>query len=323
MKTKFRIISSVFSFGFLTSFLILEISLFIYSYLCLGKAKVYEFDNQTGYNFKKMILSKKVISGERISFITDNFGLRVPSIKEQTRNSVFPDDNRTRVLVVGDSFAEGQTNVEYRFDYVMNNLSHDFYASAVGCGGFDTLQQIKVSEPLLNNLRKDDYFILLTCGNDFGDILRKSIFGRSKPYLELKNGSLKITEANNNLLYRMRDISYTIGYALQFWDALHMKFVFDEEETRRSHDIYITYISHVFNELSSRGIRPKIVFHSLNKTSLTDELFSKVRSENIDFFNLDNFLGNKQKYLLDDNFHWNVEGNKLVAQKILSFLEND
>ena len=58
-----------------------------------------------------MLISEKVISGKRISFITDNFRLRVPSIKEQTRNSVFPDDKRTRLLVVGDSFAEGQTNV--------------------------------------------------------------------------------------------------------------------------------------------------------------------------------------------------------------------
>jgi hypothetical protein len=301
----------------------LEISLFIYSYFYLGKAKVYEFNDQTGYNFKKMLLSEKVISDEKISFITDNFRLRVPSIKEQTRNSVFPDDNQTRVLVAGDSFAEGQTNVEYRFDYVMNNLSDNFYATAVGCGGFDTLQQIKVSEPLFKNLRKDDYFILLTCGNDFGDILRKSSFGRSKPYLELNNGSLKITEANNNLLYRLRDISYTIGYALQFWDALHMKFVFNEQETRSSQNLYISYITHVFNELSSKGIRSKIVFHSLNNTSLTNELFSKLHFQKIDFFNLDNFLRNDQKYLLDDKFHWNVEGNKLVAEKILFFLEND
>ena len=76
------------------------------------------------------------------------------------------------------------------------------------------------------------------------------------------------------------------GEFLGFLDSFSIEEVKrDEEETRRSHDIYITYISHVFNELSSRGIRPKIVFHSLNKTSLTDELFSKVRSENIDFFN--------------------------------------
>lgn len=309
--------------GLCFSFIALEISLFVYAKFFVGKPKVYEFDSYTGYNFKKNLSCKKRVAGKDISFLTDQFRIRVSAKEEQNRKTIFPGNRNTRLIIAGDSFAEGQTDAGNRFDYIINSLTDNIQAVAIGCGGFDTVQQIRTAEPFVNDLRKGDYFILLTCGNDFGDLLRKSIFGRSKPHIELIEGKIRITNANSNFLYRMRDISYTIGYTLQFWDALHMKFVFDEQDTRRSHDLYINYISHVFNELTSRGIRPKIVFHSLNKTSLTDELFSKVRSKNIDFFNLDNFLGNKQKYLLDDNFHWNVDGNKLVAQKILSLFEND
>ena len=323
MKVKLRYKFIFVICAVLASLIFLEISLFVYSNYYLGKPKVYEFDQQCGYNFKKFLSCNKKVLDKNVLYFTDKFRLRVCSEKEQKRTLIFPNNDNKRLIIAGDSFAEGQTNVESRFDYIINDLSDKLFAIAIGCGGFDTVQQIRVSEPFITNLRKDDYFILLTCGNDFGDLLRKSIFGRSKPYIDLIDNEISITNANNNFLYRMRDISYTIGYSLQFWDAFHMKFIFDEHETRKSQDLYIAYINHLFKNLQTKGIKTKILFHSLNKTSLTNELFDKLISHKIDFYNLDEIINDKSRYFLDDKFHWNVEGNKLVARKIISILQND
>ena len=193
----------------------------------------------------------------------------------------------------------------------------------MGCGGFDTVQQIRISEPLINDLRKNDYFILLTCGNDFGDLLRKSVFGRSKPYIELIDGKIRTTNANSSFIYRLRDISYTIGYSLQFWDALNMKFVFNKKETSMSQNLYTGYVDNFFNRLKSKGVRPFIFFHSLDKTNLVNQLFEKLNSKKINYFNLDKLMLNNSNYFLDDKFHWNAKGNKVVADQMLNYLEND
>ena len=228
---------------------------------------------------------------------------------------------KRRILITGDSFAEGQTDARHRFDYQINRLSNKYHATSIGCGGYGPSQQILFAQRFIHDLRKDDVFLLLTCGNDFGDISRKTIFGRSKPHLTNSGNRIEIKPPNDGFFYYFRDKSFLLGYSLQFLDAYNMKWNFSDPEVRDSHDIYCSFVETYFNELKSLNINPVIFLHSLNKTRFINELELKLHSKNLNFVNLSDALSDKV-YLSEDNFHWNERGNLKIARDIVNYLDN-
>jgi len=246
----------------------------------------------------------------------------VSDINEQHRTSIFPySAKKRRVLISGDSFAEGQTDTRHRFDYQINKLSNKYHATSIGCGGYGPSQQILFAKRFITYLRKDDVFILLTCGNDFGDISRKTIFGRSKPHLTNSGNRIEIKPPDDSFLYYFRDKSFLLGYSLQFLDAYNMKWNFSDQEVRDSHNIYCSFVESYFNNLKSKNIIPVIFLHSLKNTRFCNELELKLHSKNINFVNLSDLLSNKV-YLSEDNFHWNERGNLKIAKQIVNYIDN-
>ena len=228
---------------------------------------------------------------------------------------------KRRILITGDSFAEGQTDARHRFDYQINRLSNKYHATSIGCGGYGPSQQILFAHRFIPDLRKDDVFLLLTCGNDFGDISRKTIFGRSKPHLTNSGYRIEIKPPNDGFFYYFRDKSFLLGYSLQFLDAYNMKWNFSDQEVRDSHDIYCSFVETYFNELKKLNIIPVIFLHSLNKTRFSNELELKLYSKNLNFVNLSDLLS-KKLYLSEDNFHWNERGNLKIAKDVINYLDN-
>ena len=288
----------------------------------MNKKRIYEFNPKTGYQIKANLNCSKTVNSVKLKYITDKFGVRVRDIEEQHRDSIFPESElKRRILIAGDSFAEGQTDVEFRFDYQINNLSEIFHATSVGCGGYGPSQQVLLAQEFLPQLRSGDIFILLTCGNDFGDILRKSVFGRSKPLLLNQNNRIMINPPNDSFLYSARDKSYFLGYSLQFLDAYNMKWNFNDIQVKASHDTYSLFVEDFFKKLKKREITPFILLHSLHKTKFVDELEIKLHSKNLNFLNLSDSLSDK-RLLCEDNFHWNKQGNLAVAHYIINSLNN-
>lgn len=97
------------------------------------------------------------------------------------------------MLIIGDSFVEGLVNFEDRFDQIIASKHPEWAILAAGCQGYGTDQEVLLAEPLVGTLGRGDVFVLVTCGNDFHDILRREYFARAKPYFTLSGGGQSST----------------------------------------------------------------------------------------------------------------------------------
>ena len=99
-----------------------------------------------------------------------------------------------------------------------------------------------------------------------------------------------------------------------------MRFNFTDNEVRISQDLFCMYINDFFNNLRAKKVIPLIIMHSLNRTKFESELFEKLDGVKIKYHVIDRDIKEKDIFM-KDKFHWNKHGNKIIAKRILDFLE--
>lgn len=227
---------------------------------------------------------------------------------------------RRRVLVAGDSFAEGPVEYIDRFDHIINQKSDTFSVISIGAGGYGTDQQLLLAKEFFQELQEDDVFILLTCGNDFQDILRKRSFGRLRPWYSREGqDDFKLHFPNPNILDLFRDRSYIIGYFLQANDM--MLYDLSDEQLEESKKLYRYLVRNSLKPIKSRGVNVIIAHHTDRIVGDLSQLFDEVESDGIVTLNLDDYIPIGSHLFIRDNFHWNEEGYLVVANALLGKLE--
>lgn len=287
-----------------------------YVYMIAMRGKLYRAEPELGYTLRSNIqVRRKNAEGKLITVRTDAVGSRISAINGETRDKVRWRPGRRRVLIVGDSFAEGQVEFEDRFDQVLARIRNDLDIRTLGAGGYGTDQELLLAQRFFKDLREGDVFILLTCGNDFYDILQDSLFGRTKPYFTLEENKLIHHPPSDSFWYRLRDTSYLIGYIMEALDSYELS----PEKRGLGRKLYKQLIISFLTPLKQKGVRVIIAHHSDWLSGDLSDLFIDLRKKEFDVFNIDLHVQRNAGYHLSD-MHWNERGNNKVAEVLSKYL---
>lgn len=310
----------------LSSFLIFafvaDFSVRLYVTYYLGFPKTYQYDPILGYRAIPLNDCKRKIRGEdySIHYLTNSRGIRVAREDSLKADATIWHRGRRRVLVAGDSFAEGTVNYADRFDNIINQNSDIFSVVSIGVGGYGTDQQLLLAKEFFEELQENDVFVLLTCGNDFQDILRKRSFGRLKPYYSTEGSAgYRLHLPHPNFLDRLRDRSYILGYYLQTADQ--MIYDLSDAQIEESKKLYRYLVRHSLEPLKSKGVNVIVAHHSDRIAGDISSLFVEIESDGITVLNLDEYLHTESDLFINDNYHWNEKGYIVVANALLKILE--
>jgi len=281
----------------------------LYTSLVLQNGKIYRTDNVLGWVARGNLDTKrKRGDGTTIDYVTDADGFRIARGERRIMAQPWPPKAGRRVLILGDSFAEGSVNIEYRLDRVLARKLPDSAFLCLGVGGY--------------TLRAGDTVVLLTCGNDFEDLLRSHQFGRAKPWDELSGTGLTAHPPAIGLKERLRDSSYLVGWVLQrYWE--NTQHVFTPAEYERSAEIYRRLVQQMAFELNGRGIDVLVVHHSDWIAPAAVGVFAGLAiGDKLRVVGLDTRLGqagaNNPNFLPDD--HWTERGYEAAGEAIAAEL---
>ena len=255
--------------------------------------------------------------------MTDQEGFRVAATDEESK--LFADDTTKRVLILGDSFAEGEgVDAEKRFDYLMQMQQPSWSIRAVGCGGYGTDQQLILLKRLITQLKPGDVVVLLTCSNDFSDILRKSHSHRAKPWCQIVDGKLVTHAPKSGIQYRLRDRSYLLGFLMGRFGAEEAPSVDDvKHKAPRLYQAIVDQMSTTIGD----DLHFCIAYHSGNGRGFPDDghVFFELRQQGFATCDLDSLVGTRRStpiHFLPCG-HWTAHGNAAVANALLRFLNRN
>lgn len=300
----------------------LEVAARYYAYKIAQQGKRYTYDSNLGWRFVPLAdRPRRSSAGNEYRFVTNANGFRVAT--GDAKNDLFRRGASRRVLILGDSFSEGEgVSADKRFDYIMENEKPSWSIRAVGCGGYATDQQLILLQGLFGELQPGDVVILLTCSNDLSDILRKTHSARAKPWCEVVDEQLVVHQPKAGLKFRLRDTSYLLGFLMGRLNS---------EATPSAHGVgknagllYTAIVREMQREAAAAELDFGVAYHTGNGVGFPEDgrVFQDLESQGVAILNLDTVIGTAQSDPL--NFlpcrHWMETGNAVAAEALTSFV---
>jgi hypothetical protein len=254
-------------------------------------------------------------NGDPWHIVTDAAGIRGPS--------AWPDD-RTRLLVLGDSFAFGEgVDLAERFDTLVQERLPSLAVVNLGVMGYGPDQQLIRARHWKPTLRPGDVLLLLTYGNDFYDLARASHAGRSKPWLQEIDGRLIEQAPTIDLVDLLRDRSYVFTLLARSLARLGHS---EPIGARLEHvgELYRKWVLQEVEDLIARGVRVVIAHHGDRVFELgfdVDAMFAATCPAVSGCLALDEALARhpRDEVFLKDG-HWAAGGHRIAAEQIAAYL---
>jgi len=261
-------------------------------------------------------LVRRNANGDPWHIVTDAAGIRGPS--------AWPDDRRTRLLVLGDSFAFGEgIDLSDRFDTLVQERVPNLAVVNLGVMGYGPDQQLIRARPWKPTLRRGDVLLVLTYGNDFYDLARARHGGRSKPWLQEVDGRLLEHEPAIDLLDLLRDRSYVFTLLTRSLARLGQSEP-TEQRLENVGELYRKWVLQEVNDLVARGIVVVIAHHGDRVFELpfdVDAMFAATCPAVSGCLALDEALTGppRDEVFLEDG-HWAAGGHRIAAEQIAAYL---
>lgn len=264
-------------------------------------------------------LVRKNANGDLWHVATDGNGIRGPSS--------WPDDARTRLLVLGDSFAFGEgVDLEDRFDTIIRAQIPELAVVNLGVMGYGPDQALIRARPWVPRLRRGDALLLLTYwGNDFHDLARTRHGGRSKPWLEKVDGRLLEHGPAIDVVDILRDRSYVAALLTRSVTRLGQSEA-TERRLETVGELYQHWVLQEVEALVARGVVVVIVHHGEGVRGLpfdVDAVFANTCPAISGCLALDRALGKlrRDRVFLDDG-HWSAGGHRIAGREIAAYLRD-
>jgi hypothetical protein len=281
------------------------------------KGKLFRPDLELGWTpLPNLNLVRRNANGDPWHIVTDAAGIRGPS--------AWPDDGRTRLLVLGDSFAFGEgVDLADRFDTLVQDRVPNLAVVNLGVMGYGPDQQLIRARPWKQTLRRGDVLLVLTYGNDFYDLARARHGGRSKPWLQEVDGRLLEHMPAIDALDLLRDRSYVFTLLtrslarLGQWEPA-------EQRLENVGELYRKWVLQEVKDLVARGVVVVIVHHGDTVFELpfdVDAMFERTCPAVSGCLALDDLLADhpRDEVFLEDG-HWATGGHRIAALQIAAYL---
>ena len=296
----------------------LEAGARVFATVIAKRGKLFQPDPELGWRpLPNLDLVRRNANGDTWHVMTDAAGIRGPS--------AWSDDGRTRLLVLGDSFAFGEgVELAARFDTLIQERLPDLSVVNLGVMGYGPDQQLLRAKPWLMTLRRGDALLLLTYqGNDFHDLARTRHGGRSKPWLGEIDGRLLEHEPAIDVLDILRDRSYVFTLV-----SRSLAQVGTSERTERRLEtvgrLYRKWVLQQVEDLMARGVLVVIAHHGNGVRELpfdVEAVFERTCPAVSGCLALDPVLAGhpRDEVFLEDG-HWAAGGHRIAAERIAAYL---
>jgi hypothetical protein len=262
-------------------------------------------------------MTRKNADGDLWHITTDDAGVRGPS--------AWPEDDRPRLLILGDSFAFGEgVELADRFDTLIQERIPQLSVINLGVMGYGPDQQLIRARPWKSDLRPGDVLLLLTYGNDYYDLARTRHGGRSKPWIEDAGDRLIVHEPAIDFFDHLRDRSYLFTLLTRSVAQLGAS-EHTQERLESVDELYRKWVVQEVEDLVARGVRVVIAHHGDAVLELpfdVDAMFARVCPAVSGCLALDEALADHPRgevFLADG--HWAPGGHRIAAEQIGSYLE--
>jgi len=138
--------------------------------------------------------------------------------------------------------------------------------------GYSIDQELIAGREYYAQLGSGDIVVLLTCANDFYDVLRRSFSGRSKPWFSLEEGTLRQHPPDITFLNRLRDRSYLAGRMMSLL-GIQQGRPLSAREVKQGMDLYHLLVHHELKPLTQLGVHVIVGYHDM--TGIPDEVDAK------------------------------------------------
>ena len=298
----------------------LELAARYYAYEIALMGKLYQTDPELGYSRRPNITVKRRASDGSIYTVTTNgSGRRVSP--DRPDEPLWREGAERRVLIVGDSFAEGHVDIENRMDRVMERSRPKWATEAIGVSGYGTGQQLALARKYYDTLQPDDVVLLLTCGNDFYDLVLRSSSGRAKSFVTLENGRIVEHPPELGLRPWLRDRSFLAGFLIVRMERWAQA---TDAELDQGHRLYAALVAREAGRLDAQGLRFLIAHHTDGVGGRKDFFRSFAVEVGVPMLALDEQIGiweSSNPLFLPDG-HWNGPGNHAVARALVEFISS-
>jgi hypothetical protein len=177
-----------------------EAALRLYANYVSKRDHLFRSDAQTGWSNAANLLTTRInAAGEEWSLRTDQNGQRLIAQNPRARR---------KILILGDSLSFGEgIDIKDRFDVKMLSSLPGARVINTGTGGYGTDQEYVAFRNWKHLLEPDDTVLIVLNQSDYFDVLRRSYFGRAKPYFEKVDGSYVLRPPPIGLWERWSDWS--------------------------------------------------------------------------------------------------------------------
>ncbi|MGH6898439.1 MAG: hypothetical protein ACREJ5_18120 [Geminicoccaceae bacterium] len=281
------------------------------------RGKLFQPDLELGWSLlPNLDLVRSNANGDPWHIATDAAGIRGPS--------AWPDDGRTRLLVLGDSFAFGEgVALAARFDTLLQERIPDLAIVNLGVMGYGPDQQFIRARPWKPTLRRGDVLLLLTYGNDFYDLARTRHGGRSKPWIEESDGRFLEHKPAIDAFDLLRDRSYVYTLLTRSLARLSTSERTDQR-LKTVGELYRKWVLQEAGDLVRRGVAVVIVHHGDTVFELpfdVEAMFERTCVAVSGCLALDGDLAGhpRDEVFLEDG-HWAAGGHRIAAEQIAAYL---
>jgi hypothetical protein len=288
-----------------------EVALRLYASHVTKRHQLFRSDAQTGWSNAPNLLTTQInAAGEKWSLRTDENGQRL--IAQNPRAS-------RRILILGDSLSFGEgIDIKYRFDVKMLSYLPDARVINTGTGGYGTDQEYVAFRYWKHLLVPGDTVLIVLNQSDYFDVLRRSFFGRAKPYFETVDGSYVLRPPPIGLWERWSDWSRVASVVARLIEPTAPGSL----DPSQSIEI-IRFILGRIREEVPRGVTVVLAHQGTRdflgpKLGLSSTIFCQFADVCID---LDDLLASDPAHLLPDG-HWSASGHAAVAQALLKALRD-
>jgi hypothetical protein len=290
----------------------------VFATVIAKKGKLFQPDPELGWRpLPNLDLVRRNANGDTWHIATDGAGIRGPS--------AWSEGGRTRLLVLGDSFAFGEgVEPAARFDMLVQKRLPHLSVVNLGVMGYGPDQQLLRAKQWLTTLRRGDALLLLTYeGNDFHDLARTRHGGRSKPWLEEVDGRILEHKPAIDVFDLLRDRSYVFTLL-----SRSLAQIGQSEHTQRRLEtvggLYGRWVLQQVEDLMARGVLVVIVHHGSDVRELPFDvgaIFERICPAVSGCLALDEALAGqpREQVFLEDG-HWAAGGHRIAGERIAAYL---
>lgn len=281
------------------------------------RGKLFRPDAELGWTpLPGLDLVRRNANGDLWHIATDAAGVRGPS--------AWTDGDRTRLLILGDSFAFGEgVDLADRFDVLLQARIPNLSIVNLGVMGYGPDQQLIRARPWKGTLRRGDAVLLLTYGNDFYDLAQTRHGGRSKPWIQDLDGRLLEHKPAIDAFDVLRDRSYAFTLLTRSLARLRRS-EHTEQRLETVGQLYRKWVLQEVADLLARGVLVVIVHHGDTAFELPFDaaaVFAKTCPHVSGCLALDEVIADhpRDQIFLRDG-HWAAGGHRIAAERIAAYL---